>query len=170
MRLRETLLARHSKAQTEKIVKWIGTDQKRFDELFRLFLHDDDRVMQRAAWPLSYAVIGHPALIKKHLGPLIRNLKKPGIHNAVKRNTIRLLQYITIPRRFQGELMNTCFAYICDPAEKPAVKAFSLTVLQNLARLYPEIKPELKTIISDRWDVETTAFRARARKVLKSLF
>src|SRR4029077_20634695 len=109
MDLRATILAEHSKAQTNKIIKWIGSDQKRFDELFRLFLNDEYRVVQRAAWPLSYCVISHPQLIYKHFRKLLTNLKKPGIGDAVKRNTVRLLQHIQIPPKYHGEIMNLCF-------------------------------------------------------------
>jgi hypothetical protein len=51
MKLRETILKEHSKANCIRIVKWVGDDQKRFDELFSLFLNDEYRVVQRAAWP-----------------------------------------------------------------------------------------------------------------------
>jgi hypothetical protein len=169
MNLRETILEEHSKAQTNKIVKWIGNNQERFDLLFNLFLNDEYRVVQRAAWPLSNCVINHPKLIQKHFTKLIKNLHKPNLHDSVKRNTVRLLEHISIPRRLHGEIMNICFGYISDPQEKVAVKAFSLTVLQNLCRQYPEIRQELKTIIEDRWDYETAAFRSRAKKILKEL-
>jgi hypothetical protein len=36
MNLREEIVKEHSKAQKDKIVKWIGHDQKRFDQLFGL--------------------------------------------------------------------------------------------------------------------------------------
>jgi hypothetical protein len=169
MDLRETILKEHSKAQTHKIIKWVGNDQKRFDKLFDLFLHDEYRVVQRAAWPMSYCVINYPELIKKHFSKLLKNLHKPGLHDAVKRNTVRLLQEITIPEKFHGEVMNTCFGYITDPKEKVAVKAFSLTILQNLSRQYPEIRNEIKIIIEERWEHETAAFRSRAKKILKEL-
>ena len=169
MDLRETILEEHSKAQTSKIVKWIGDDQKRFDELFNLFLHDEYRVVQRAGWPLSNCVIKYPKLIQKHFGNLLKNLHTPNLHNAVKRNTVRLLQDITIAKKFHDEVMNICFEYIADPQEKVAIKAFSLSILQNLSRQYPEIKQELKTIIEDRWDYETPAFRSRAKKIMKEL-
>ena len=169
MDLRETILERHSKSQTDKIVKWIGSDQKRFDELFNLFLNDEYRVVQRAAWPLSYCVMAHPELIQKHFTKLIRNLQRPNVGDSVKRNSVRLLQHISIPERLHGDIMNICFNYISDPAEKVAIKAFSLTILQNLCRQYPDIKQELKTIIEDRWDYETAAFRSRAKKILKEL-
>ncbi len=169
MNLKETILATHSKANCTKIVNWIGNNQHRFDELFNLFLTDEYRVVQRAAWPLSYLAIANPQLIQKHLSKMIKNLHKPGIHDAVKRNTLRLLQEIIIPKRFHGEIMNICFDYISSPAEKAAIKAFSLTVLENLSKQYPEIKQELKTIIEDRWEFETPAFHSRAKKILKEL-
>ncbi len=166
MKLRQTILKEHSKANCMRIVKWIGDDQKRFDELFHLFIHDEYRVVQRAAWPLSYAVIRHPEFIHKHFAALIKNLQKPGIHEAVKRNTLRLLQHIGIPGRFHARLLNLCFDYIAAPQEKAAIKAFSLTILYKLSRIYPEIEQELKTVIEDRWDIETAAFRSRARNIL----
>ena len=169
MKLREQLLKEHSKAVTTRIVAWIGQDQARFDELFRLFLHDEYRVVQRAAWPLSYCVIQHPPLIRKHFGKLVKNLHKPGIHDAVKRNTMRLLQSVDIPKRYQGTVMDTCFNYIATPGEPVAIKAFSLTVLEGLASQYPEIIPEIKLLIAENYDRETAAFKSRARRLLKKL-
>jgi hypothetical protein len=168
MNLRETILAEHSKKQITKIVNWVGASQQRFDELFALFLHDEYRVVQRASWPLSYCVIAHPSFIQPHFSKLLKNLTKQGLHEAVKRNTVRLIEEIAIPKKFHGTIMNLCFGYIAAPDEKAAVKASSLTILQKLAIQYPEIKQELKTIIDDRWPYEGAAFRSRARKILKA--
>lgn len=161
--LREEILKEHSKAQCSNIVNWVGSSQQRFDELFNLFLNDEYRVVQRAAWPVSYAVIAHPEFIKKHWSSLIKNLQKPNLHNAVKRNSIRLLQDIAIPKKYQGQIMDICFKYVESPTEAVAVKAFSLTVLNNLAKLYPEILPELKLLIEDQLPHQTAAFRSRAK-------
>lgn len=110
--LRETILAEHSKVQTNAIVKWVGNSQERFDALFHLFLRDEYRVVQRAAWPLSYCVVEHPQLIQKHFKELIFNLHTPKLPDAVKRNTLRLLQHIEIPEEFHGQIMSLCFNYI----------------------------------------------------------
>lgn len=166
MNIVNTLAAGQSKSSCEKIVRWIGNDQKRFDELVALFLQGDFTTAQRAGWPLSEIVELYPLLVQKHLGGIIYKVKQAGNHEAVKRNTVRLLQYIEIPEEFHGEIMDLCFNYIMSPTEKPAVKAFSLTILQNLAKIYPDIKHELKTVIEERWDFETAAFHSRARKIL----
>jgi hypothetical protein len=165
--LEKKLLAEHSKAQCERIVQWVSNDQERFDELFGLFLNGAHRVVQHAAWPISYCVIAHPGLIKKHWKKLVGNLHKPNIHNAVKRNSLRLLQDIEIPEAYEGEIMDICFAFAGSPTEAIAVKAFALTVLGNLAKKYPDIIPELKVLIEDNMPHATPAFKSRAKKLLK---
>jgi hypothetical protein len=167
MNLTEALLAEHSRANCDRIVKWIGKSQERFDELFELFSNGGYRIVQVAAWPLSYAVIAHPELIAKKFPKLLKNLERPDVHNAVKRNTIRLLQDIEIPKLFHGRVMNHCFTFIADSNEKAAVKAFALTVLENLAQQYPDIRQELITTIESRLQFETPAFRSRAKKIMK---
>ena len=165
MNLREEILKEHSKAQCDKIVNWIDDSQKRFDELFDLFLNDEYRVTQRAAWPLSNSVIAYPEFIRKNFSRLINNLKKPGLHNSIKRNSIRLLQNVDIPEKFHGEIMEICFRYVESPTEAVATKVFSLTVLNNLSKQYPEILPEIKLLIEEQWPHQTAAFKSRAKSL-----
>jgi hypothetical protein len=152
-----------------RIVKWVGISQQKFDELFQLFLNDAYRVVQRAAWPVSNCVEKHPEFILKHFDGLLKNLEKPNLHDAVKRNTVRLLQYVDIPGKYHGRVMDICFRFISSPNEAAAIKAFSITVLQNLVKQYPEIINEIKLIIEERWDYESVAFKTRAKKLLKQI-
>ncbi len=168
MNVRAEILKEHSKARCTKIVKWVGASQQRFDELFNLFLKDEYRVVQRAAWPVSYCVIAHPQFINKHWKKLINNLKKPNLHDAVKRNSIRLMQDIEIPGKYQGQIMDICFTYLESPTEALATKVFSMSVLGNLAKKYPEIIPELKLLIEDQLPNQTAGFKSRAKKLLNA--
>lgn len=168
MDIREVILAEHSKEQCDKIVKYVGKNQRRFDILVDIFLHDEYRAVQRAAWPLSICVSLHPHLADKHLSDIAHNLEKPGLHNAVKRNTVRLFQYVSIPETLHGLVMNRCFEYVADPKEAVAVKAFSLTILQHLAKQYPEIIPEIKLLIAEQLPTQTAAFRSRAKQALSA--
>lgn len=167
--LREEILKEHSKAQCNKITAWVGDQQERFDELFNLFLSDDYKITQRAAWPMSYCVSANPHFIKKRFGELIKNLYKPALHDAIKRNTVRILQEMDVPKKYQGEVMNICFQYVESPTEAVAIKAFSLTVLGNLSKLYPEILPEIKLLIEEQLPNQTAAFKSRARRILQSI-
>lgn len=169
MNLRETILAEHSRHQADKIISWVGNNQQRFDQLFELVLTDETIISQRGAWPLSDLVIRKPGLIKKHLPALLKKLEQKDLHNAITRNGVRVLAVLNTPPKLHGRVMNLCFDYVVDPMEKPAIKANALTVLQNLAKQYPEIRNELRLIIQSQWEHESAAFRSRAAKILKGL-
>jgi hypothetical protein len=169
MDILQSLKKEHSKKQTSRIVAYIGADKDRFAELIGLFFRGEYRITQRAAWPLSYCVREHPELIAPYFKPLLDNLQRKDIHVAVVRNTVRLLQDVTIPKKYQGRVMNTCFEYVQSPETPIAVKAFSLTILSHLAADYPDIRGELKVLIEDQWEQATPAFRSRAKKVLKEM-
>jgi hypothetical protein len=169
MHLEKLLAEEHSKKQCDRIVRYIGDDKDRFAELMRLFFKGEYRITQRAAWPLSNVVRDHPGLIILYFKPLLDHLDKKGLHVAVIRNTIRLLQDVEIPKKYHGRVMSRCFDYVAAPETPIAVKAFSLTVLSNLSATYPEIAAELRLIIEDQWEHATPAFRSRAKKVLKAM-
>ncbi|HTS43499.1 MAG TPA: hypothetical protein VMH01_03820 [Puia sp.] len=168
MKIRDMLLEEHSKKQCDRIVRYIGNDKKKFAELMKIFFHGEYRLTQRAAWPMSYCVRKYPDLIEPYFKPLLANLQKKHLHDAVIRNTVRLLQTVDVPERYHGKLMNICFDHIQSNETAVAIKAFSLTILENLSRQYPDIIPELKLIIRERWDHESAAFRSRAKKVMKA--
>jgi hypothetical protein len=165
--IHQLLKEEHSKKQTDRIVRYIGDDKTRFAELIELFFQGEYRITQRAAWPLSYCVRAHPELILPYFKRLLDNLGRKDIHVAVIRNTVRLLQDVDIPRRYHGRVMSTCFDFLQSTETPIAVKAFSLTILGDLAAVYPDIRSELKLIIEEQWDRSTPAFRSRARAALK---
>jgi hypothetical protein len=166
MDLRNQLLRAHSKENCNTIVAWVGNNQNRFDELFALFVGDEKRIVQTSSWPLSYCVEAHPILIKKHFAVLLKNLERQNQHEAVKRHTLRILQCIDIPKKHHGAVMNMCFDFIQNIAEKPSVKVFSLIVLENLAKQYPDIKAELDLTIETQMPFESAGFKSRAKKIL----
>jgi hypothetical protein len=166
MNLRQEILREHSKAQCEKIVDWVGASQERLDQLVQLFLKGEYRVTQRAAWPLSYVAQRSPFLFRKHLSKLVNHLSRPQLHDAVIRNTVRLLQFVDIPKTLHGKVMDTCFKYIEDPEKPVAIKVFSLTVVSQMARHYPDIIPEIRLLIEEQLPHQTAAFRSRAKRSL----
>jgi len=169
MDILESLKQEHSKKQTDRIVNYIGGDKDRFATLIGLFFAGEYRITQRAAWPLSYCVRAHPELIGPYFKRLLDNLERKDIHVAVVRNTVRLLQDVTIPKKHQGRVMSICFDFVQAPETPIAVKAFALTILSNLAAGYPDIRGELKLMIEEQWEHSTPAFRSRAKKALRAM-
>ena len=167
MDLEQELLKKQTLLQCNRIIKYIGVNEMRFGELMKIFFKGEYRLTQHAARPMSYCIQKHPFLAKPYFKKFIDHLSDEQTHPAVKRNIVRLFQFVEIPKKYQGKLMEKCFQFINNPAEAVAVKAFSLHILENLGEIYPEILPEVKTIIETRWEFETPAFRSRAGKILK---
>ena len=103
MDIRKALLQEQSKNQINKVVDYVGDNPARFKVLIDVFLSGPYRVTQRAARPMSYCVEHNPHLIRPHLRTILNYLKTPGISDAVKRNVIRLLQFVDIPKSLHGK-------------------------------------------------------------------
>lgn len=169
MDLRNEILKEHSKEHAMKIANYACSSKNNFKALMQCFMSDEYRLAQRAAWSVSWAARKKPEMIMPFIKDLVAVLKKKNVHNAVIRNSIRVLEAIDIPEKFHGDVMNVCFQFIETPATPIAIKAFSLTTLFNLSKTYPEIKLELKLIIEERRDTETAAFKSRGRKIWSKL-
>ncbi|MBX3243802.1 MAG: hypothetical protein KF685_05040 [Acidobacteria bacterium] len=163
MNIRETLESGHSRANTQKIADHIGGDAARFKELIALFLEGDYRLTQRAAWPISVCAEAHPELIRPYLNTFLDLLPRNDLHNAVKRNVTRLLQFVEIPKKLQGKAYSHCLDLIADPKEFVAVKANAITVALNIARSEPDLMDELRMIIKPQLKGATPALKARVK-------
>ncbi|WP_147243607.1 hypothetical protein [Chitinophaga flava] len=170
MDLRKKILTAHNKEHSLYIAGWIGQDAQRFAQLMKLFLEDEYRVVQRSAWIISIVADQHPSLLEPHLRDMVSRMDMPGLPSAVKRNVLRVMQDMNLPPELHGEVMNACFHYIEDPKEMIAIKAFSMTVLANLAKAYPDIKNEIRVVLEDLLEHDPSpGIRSRARKVMSSL-
>ncbi len=166
MNIRDELLKVHSKAQAEKIVAYVGEDQVRFAELMKFMMGPVYRLTQRAAWPVSYCIQRHPELIKPYWGKLAGQLEREDAHVAVRRNVARLLQFVEIPKRYQGRIFDACYHLFADPAQPVAVRVFSMTVAANIARDKPELLAELRLVAAGNPQADTAGIRSRCRRVL----
>jgi len=169
MDFRDSLQKAHSKVITAKIADYVGLNEARFKQLVEVYLAGPYRITQRAAWPLSLCVERHPGLILPHLNRILTFVTSPGVHDAVKRNTVRLLQFIEIPPRYHGTVANLCFGYLKDRKEPIAVRVFSMTVLSRLVAREPDLGTELRMMIEDELPYASPAFRSRAAKTLKEI-
>ena len=165
MIIREALLEVHSKEQATKIANCVGDDPERFAELMKCLLGPVYRVSQRAAWPVSYCIQRHPHLITPYWGKLAGQLEREDAHVAVRRNVARLLQFVEIPKRYQGRIFDACYNLLADVSQPVAVRCFSTTVAANIARKDPELMNELRLAATAHPEKETAGMRARFRRV-----
>jgi hypothetical protein len=110
-----------------------------------------------------------PDLIRGNLGILVKQLYRNDVHDAVKRNLLRLFQFVDIPARYHGRVAEICFHFLQDRREPVAIRVFAMSILGKLAVRYPALRGELKMIIEDNLPVAKPAFSSRARKVLHQI-
>jgi hypothetical protein len=169
MNLEAEILKEHSKRQAVRIASWVGKDKKRFRQLMASFLKGEYRITQRSAWTVNLCADKHPELIRPYLKQMIRRMQEPGVHDAVRRNVIRILQFIEIPEKLLGEVATVCFNYLSSPGEPIAVRVFSMTVLANIVQKQPDLTNELRFVIEQQLSHGSMGFCSRARKVMKMI-
>ena len=168
MNIREALMAEHSKKQADLIARFIVQHPASLAELMDCFFADQYRLCQRAAWPVAKLTDTHPELLLPYIPKMLAHLEQP-THDAVVRNTVRILQTIEIPEDLIGETYNKCFQYLQDPKYPAAIRVFAMTVLSNIAMKFPELKEELIPVIEHHLPHGSAGFQNRARKELKRL-
>lgn len=166
MVLLDIVLAEHSKAQCEVIVRWVGKNQNHFNQLLELVIKGKPILLQRASWPLCNAAIANPLLMKEHWKTVLKQAMKEKLPRGVKRNMIKILAEIPFPKKLEGSVMDFCFQQLENPLEEIAVKSWAMKILMKMAMSYPDILPELKLIVEDQYDLGSAGFKAQAKRIL----
>jgi len=171
MDIKTTLEEEHSKSQTIKIVNFIGDDKARFKILVNLFLNGEYRITQRAAMPVGYVAIAHPFLIKPYIGKFVEKLEDTEQHPAIPRNILRIFEEIEIPEKYAARVLDLCYKFMADPKQPIAVRAFSITVVVNISRKYPELINELKIMLQELASIpqQSPAVKSRIKQAFKLL-
>lgn len=135
----------------------------------RCVLKDTDPIGQRASYSLSLVAEEHPEMIIPYLKDLLNTLDKP-VHEAVHRNTIRILQYCELPKELHGLIAEKLFRVISDTHRAVAVRAFAITALTRLVQRYPDLENEFRLILDELARNDNgAAIRVRTRDALKAL-
>lgn len=167
MDIRAQLLKGNGRANAEAVARSVGDDKDRFAALMHCMLDDTRLVGQRAAYSVSLVCEAHPHLIKPYMKRLLDALDLP-VHEAVQRNTIRILQHCELPKALHGRITEAMFARIADPQRSIAQRAFAITVAMRMVTLYPELADELRLLLEDALRVDPgPAIRSRGSKALK---
>ncbi|MGV3767798.1 MAG: HEAT repeat domain-containing protein [Chitinophagaceae bacterium] len=159
----------HNKEICDEVLTYIGDDKKKVNALVEIVAGNDKKLSQRASWALGYVGERNPDHLVPHLKQLLVLLVEPNRHPAIRRNITRALQYVHLPEDLHGIVMDTCFRFLEDPKEAAAVKAFSISILENLWYEYPEIGDELRIILTTLMEDALPSFKVRARRLLSLL-
>lgn len=169
MDIRASLTKEHSKQAAERIRDAVLQDCSLMGDLMNCFFDDDWVMNQRAAWPMCKIAIKKHELIYPYLPKMIDKLHDAK-HDAIIRNTVRILQDIDIPEDLQGVVFEICFDYLLDVKRPTAIRAFSVKTLFNISKNFPELQEELISELEIQKETGTVGFKNRCRNTLYDLY
>lgn len=155
----------HSKELRNEIVEYVGNSKRRMKALMFFFFHESIQYNQRSSWSVGMIGVSNYKMVEPHLEDMVKVLDKPK-HDAVVRNVLRIFDDMPIPENLEGILCDKCFEYVENPKYAVALRAFGLTVLQKIARSYPELQSELVALVKEKMPTGSAAFKVRGRRVL----
>ena len=169
MTFKERLEKEHCKTTTSAIVNEICNHPEKMADFMQTFIAGPLRITQRSAWPLGFIAQKNPALLTNYYPILISELHKTNNHDAITRNILRSFQFTDVPKKYQGKILTRCFEFLHDNNQPIAIHAFSMTVIFNLSKTYPDIIPELKASIEELLPNGSAGIKSRGNKILKSI-
>ncbi|HBB92629.1 MAG: hypothetical protein A2X22_12255 [Bacteroidetes bacterium GWF2_49_14] len=167
----ESILSDSSRSLADYAAMTVGDDPKLLKQVFDLSLLQKKQVSMRAARVFDLCCERNPGFVRPWLKKIVRELPKLK-DNSVKRIFLHILvRHPWVDDEVgMGRLIDTLFRWLSDDAQPIAVKAYSLSILENLSTLYPEFRNELILTLEESipfW--ESAALQSHGRKMLKKL-
>lgn len=140
--LEALLLAEHSKAQVDRIVKIAQNDSDIKEWLWNFYSGDEPILAQRSSWVIQHIYKNHPREILDYIDRILVVLAKP-LHDAQIRSVLSVLQFIEIPQMHAGRFYDFGIQVLSDPSQPSAIRVFGMQIASNIALSYPELASEV---------------------------
>jgi hypothetical protein len=168
MNISELLRDETSRLNTDFVAKIIFEHPPLFDELWKLFLANEEPISRRAAWVVDVVTEKHPEWIDSLLGVLVDTIPSFG-HDGLKRHSLHILSRSPLPYDKLGEIADFCFEWLMQPGEAVATKMYSMEILYRISELEPGLKPELADSIRMQMIEGTPGIRCCGKRLLEKL-
>ena len=167
--MRELLLNPASKVNSLKVVTYIGDSFERYEELIQLIVANDSPLAEKAAWAMTHCHDKDVGFFDEFYSEMTQVLGDDSYSDSVKRNIVRILQFKKVPEEYEATVINNCFELLANKKSAVAVKVFSLGVLENMVKRYPELKNELIACIEELLPNASSGLKNRGQHILKRL-
>lgn len=171
MNIESIISTNRSKEKIQEIIDSIIAEPQKLNELMNILKDENLKdIHYRAAWILGYlAPLGSKAF-EEYYDFLLKSLKNEEAHPTIIRSITRLFQFITLPEKYHGQIIDISFNILTSEQQELAQRANTMSIIYNYSKLYPDFKQELKYVIQDILEYKKEAsIQSRGKKVLKQL-
>lgn len=167
--MRELLAKKASRANSFEVVLLVGNSLKKYQELVSIIQENTSPFSEKAAWAMNHCFENGTGFFDDYFKEFTEILSDKNYSDSIKRNVIKVFQFKEIPEEHQGSVINSCFELVIKKDTAIAVKAFSLGVLENMVKLYPELTNELVACIEDLLPNASSGLKNRGQHILRRL-
>ena len=147
MNFKEEINEDQSVEHAKLLAKFVIAHPKKVKDLVKLFFDEDTNISMRSAWVLSHVSMKTPEIIVPYIPDFLKFMKKKNAHPGTIRCILSCLQRINIPQKYCGIIFDYCMDYTKNATLPHAIRAFSITILVNICKKYPELKPEVELVL-----------------------
>ena len=169
MDIQSLLLKEHTKENRDLMVAYLLNHPEEIPSLMDQFFSRNYRMVQRAAWVVGTLGQKRPELVRPFYPKMIKEIRRPNAHVAIRRNVLRVLQFQEVEEALWGELYDVCIRFLESKTEPVAVKAFAMSTAFKIVKKVPELKNELYSAIEQILPEGTPGEKNRGQKILSAL-
>jgi hypothetical protein len=145
--------------------------QNRHEKLLVSYAFSENQILSnRAIWVIAHCNEIDYSRIEPFYVPIIELLKRENLKDGEVRNILRLFQNQSVPTGHETFLLDYCFKLLREPTNTIAIRAFSITIIFNISKSYPELLNELSLLLNDIIANENSpGLLSRAKNTLRKI-
>ena len=151
-----------------EIAKRASVDAALFNELFLSIKNEDERIAYNASWAAGHLLQKYNNYNLDNYLPILIVTASNTSKGGLKRNIFKIIQHVRIPIDYQYDCADLAMNSLLNPKEDIAVRAFALSILENLIPSIPELIDEVFFIIEKEKLFATPAFVVRSIRYEKA--
>lgn len=171
----------HSREKRLHYANLVVENPSLIPKLLDILFQVDDKTSPKAAWILEFTFSKNLELIIPHLNRFTTHIDKIYLDSAV-RPIAKICEYLitayylkkenkisqALKPKFKEKITETCFDWMISE-QKVAPKAYAMNSLYLLGQDYNWIHEDLALILERDYQIQSAAFKARARQILKKI-
>ncbi len=166
----DSKLVDSSRLIADILVKDIGNERDKFDEMFHLSLRDEYPLSMRAARVVALCAEQNIELVEPYIDQIVAMLGQLKV-DGVKRSFLKILaESPLVPSEDSiGILTDLAFTWLEDFKQAIAIRYYCIEILLKVSAIYPEIGDELSILLKNLSEDESSGIKSKSKKVINYL-
>ncbi len=151
------------------LAKQCDGDQKALMDLLQCIGDADSHIANRAAWTTSHLFDLSPKMFESKHHALLLSMLSNSVTGGIKRCIMQIWQTADLPDDLVPGIAEHALAYLENPKEDIAVRAFAISTLGNCMKTIPELKEEVLFLLEKEMPTASVAIHVRIKRLMATV-